>query len=310
MIGSSTSSKQLGVILTNANKALSEALKNASPKELESLSKGGDLKSLLNSLLKQSTTSSHSVLLELVKNNPTLKNLGSVTDTLKDLLNSLKSDNPQTQVEKSLKNFLLDIKDIKGLDVKDKLNNSGVFLENKLKNSSEQNIKEIITNDLKAIVLKASEELSKSSHPNQNEILKHLDKLSLQIDNYQLQSYLSNSASLYLPFDWDDMEDGKLEIKHSEDDTFFCNIDLKLKEYGEVNLKLALYDTNQLNIHIYSQNDEFKKIVRENLGELKSALIDAKITPRQIKIFEPKKQQNSPYSSIGDDLKMGFEIKI
>ncbi|MBN2782213.1 MAG: hypothetical protein JXQ66_03120, partial [Campylobacterales bacterium] len=172
MIGSSTSSKQLGVILTNANKALSEALKSASPKELESLSKGGDLKSLLNSLLKQSTTSSHSVLLELVKNNPTLKNLGSVTDTLKDLLNSLKSDKPEMPIEKSLKNFLLDIKDIKGLDVKDKLNNSGIFLENKLKNSSEKNIKEIITNDLKAIVLKASEELSKGSHPNQNEILK------------------------------------------------------------------------------------------------------------------------------------------
>ncbi|MBN2782318.1 MAG: flagellar hook-length control protein FliK, partial [Campylobacterales bacterium] len=140
------------------------------------------------------------------------------------------------------------------------------------------------------------------------------DKLSLQIDNYQLQSYLSNSASLYLPFDWDDMENGKIEIKHSEDDTFFCNIDLKLKEYGEVNLKLALYDTNQLNIHIYSQNDEFKKIVRENLGELKSALIDAKITPRQIKIFEPKIKQTSPYASpyenINDDIKMGFEIKI
>ncbi|MEA1955143.1 MAG: flagellar hook-length control protein FliK [Campylobacterota bacterium] len=415
-------SKQLDILLPNTNKALSEALKSASPKELQSLSSFKDLKSMMGDILKQSTNpnSSNKVLLELVKNNPTLKNLGSVSTTIKDLLNSIKSDkNPlpiektlqniladikdlkgvelkekfikptlsleqnlkdnstiektiksfltdikdlkgselkekltslktfletnlknsnnssstlksivsndlktlllptkekeSLPIEKVLKNFLIDIKDLKGSELKQKFINSGVFLEANIKNAKDtpESIKSIVSNDLKAILHKASEDISKSSHPNQSEVLKHIDKLSLQIDNYQLVSYLSNGSSLYLPFSWDQLEDGNIEVKKAKNDKFFCDINLKLKEYGEINLKLALYDENQLNIHIYSTNKEFKELVQQNIPSLRSALIDIKITPREIRLFEPKsKIQNSPYGTIDDNLQMGFEIKV
>jgi len=517
MINISTA-KQLDIILPNTNKALAQVLKNATPKELETLSQGKDLKSVMNDILRQSGNSSSSdkELLQLVKNNPTLKSLGDVTTTIKDLLNSIKSDTNLLPIEKTLKNFLTDIKDLKNTELKQKLENSGVFLESKLKNAQnpqlelkntltslvktlqgtssapniaisnqakvllssdtlksasnsaltqevkntpatlkqlassvdaivsklstslkgadtihnpilakaleklehqiqpktltpenfklsslkesleqvsaqmsksftpesksilgaldkifqslkgvvsldqlveksipsdiaklneninnalqktdplfskdisqvlnklqtlnapeklnpQNNVKEIISNDLKAVLLQAGDEIAKSNHPNQSELLKHIDKLSLQIDNYQLMSHLSNGSSLYLPFSWDMLEDGNIELKKDDEDKFYCDIYLKLQEYGEVNLKLTLYEKNQINLHVYAANEEFKELIHENIPELRSALIDIQITPREIRVYEPKKQApTSPYENQGKNIYMGFEVK-
>jgi len=559
--------KQLGIILPNTNKALAQVLTESTHKELETITQGKDLKTVLGNLLKQSgeTPESNKELLQLVKNNPTLKNLGDVTTTIKDLLTALKTDKNPLPIEKTLQTFLSDVKDLKNSEIKQKLENSGVFLESKIKNvknpqlelkntltslaknlqesnsptsrvvaneakvilstevlksvkaplvqagqtstasttsatlsptspsqtaqvpvtpspqkqgsnlenilttkenpkaleqlsskvqtlitklqstlskadaihspvlsqvmeklehklepkvltpenfkftpikeSLEQvssivsksftmesksllgslekiflalktvdqtattpkvslesfldkkipqqiiqfsediknviqkaepifhkdtqtllnkletlntpqklhpqsNVKELISTDLKAVLLQAGEEIVKANHPNQAEVTKQIDKLSLQIDNYQLLSHLSNGTSLYLPFSWDMMEDGNIQMKKSDDDKFYCDIDLKLKEYGELNLKLTLFEENQLNLHIYSSNEEFKEIVKQNIPSLRSALIDTQITPREIRIFEPKaKQQNSPYGAVEDELQIGFEVK-
>ncbi len=555
MINISTS-KQLGIILPNTNKALAQVLNSASPEELEIVTKAKDLKSVMGSILKQTASSSDKDLLQLVKNNPTLKSLGEVSTTIKDLLSSIKSDKNPLPMEKILKNFLTDIKDIKNHEFKQKLENSGVFLESRLKNAQnpqvelkntlislaktlensnlphnrsilsesktllntealksatqvdisnnlknnpkqlqelasnldsliskiktalkgsdtihnpnlskaieklehqfelkstpieglkasvakssleelrnqvqmkdiielktlspenfklstikdsldqvlsqvsksftieskdilsslekifqalknveqttttpenaikklleqntpqdilrltdkikdvilkadpifskdtniilnkletlnsaqqlnpQNNIKEIISSDLKAILLQATEEITKSAHPNQSEILKQMDKLSLQIDYYQLLSHLSNGTSMYLPFSWDMMQEGHITMKKDDDEKFYCDIDLKLKEYGDLNLKLTLYDKNQLNLHIYSSSDKFKELIRENIPELRSSLIEAQITPREIRIFEPKVQTpTSPYETKEDNIYMGFEVK-
>ena len=536
--------KQLGIILPNTNKALQRVLTEATHKELEAITQGKDLKTVLGNILKQSaaTPDANKDLLQIVKENPTLKNLGDVSTSIKDLLTSLKSDKNPLPLEKVLENFLSNIKDVKNTPLKQKLDNSGIFLESKLKdvqnpqlelkntlislvknlqnatsptsrlianeakillnsevlrsvktpnletkisnfesiktandnpkalahlsssieklitslkstlskadsihtpvlaktleqlqhklepkvltsenfklqpikeslqvistqlqksftmeskslmasldkilqvlksiepaptnpatpkaslesfleknvpkmitNLSEDiksliqkadpifhkdtvsilnkleslntpqklhpqnNVKEIMTNDLKAVLLQAGEEVAKSNHPNQAEISKHIDKLSLQIDNYQLLSHLSNGTSLYLPYSWDMMEDGNIQMKKSDDDKFYCDIYLKLKEFGEVNLKLTLYDKNQLNLHIYSSNKAFKNLIQENISLLRSALIDTQITPREIRIHEPKTNaaSSSPYKQVASsgyesEIHMGFEVK-
>ena len=502
--------KKFDIVLPNTNRALAEVLKSASSKELEAITKGKDLKSIMNSLLKESSLSSTSdkTLLELVKNNPTLKNLGNANQDIKELLNSLKSDKNLQPIEKLLQKFLPDIKELKNINVRTTLENSGVFLESKLKDiqnpqlklnellttlsnelqkseipaakvlntkvkeilsatplkenpkklqnlaksvqniveklqtelkgvnpittkefssklsklehliepknlqkdnfnlstlqdsikqvastlensftkeskgfldtlnkiftslksinenttnnteyivdkktltnikniiydikssignsdplfskstktvfdqlsqlktaaklSPEQNIKEILSNDLKAVLQKAGEEISKLTIPNQSEILKQIDKLSLQIDYYQLVSHLSNSSSLYVPFAWDEMQEGNITIKHSTNDKFYCDIDLKLKEYGELNLRLALYDKNQLNIHINSDNEQFKEIIKENIPSLRKALIDIQITPREIRLFNRSKNTATAYENDSGHLDIGFEIK-
>ncbi len=308
-----SSNKKLDIILPNTNKALNEVLKSATPKQLETITQNKDLKSVINSLLQESSANSKSdkALLLLLKNNPTLKDLGNVSTTIKDLLNSIKSEKNPLPVQKVLKEALVDIKQLNESSLKSKITNSGVFLESKLKNAQNtQNIKEIISNDLKAVLLQASEEVAKSSHPNQAEILKHMDKLSLQIDYYQLMSHLSNSSSLYLPFSWDALEEGNIKLKKAEDDKFYCDIELKLKEYGELKLRLVLYEENQLNIQIHSDNTDLQTIVKENISLLRSALIESHITPREIRILDATKTSvPSPYENSLDEINVGFEVK-
>ena len=512
--------------MPNTNRALAVVLEQATPKELATLSQDKDLKSIMNSILKDTAQSSTSdkTLLDLAKNNPTLKDLGNVTSTIKDLLNTIKLDKNPLPIETTLKNFLVDIKELSEPVLKQKLENSGVFLESKLKNvqnpqvelksllealdksiaksdiftvkvlsekikellsnptlkeasnaaltqtpkddvnalkqvakgvenilsklqeqlkgadsltsktvasqlsklellvspkvltpenfklssiqdtltqlsaqlsqsknpeakglfdsivkildslknieqtattpkasldallekkmpeqvrsvveplkgliekadavfsketltltnklahftnpeklATQENVKEILSQDLKAILSKASEEIKNSSHPNQQELLKQIDKLALQVDYYQLVSHLSNSSSLYLPFSWDALDEGNINLKKDKDDKFYCDIDLKLKEYGELKLKMMLYEKNQINIQIYSNNAEFKDIVKENIGLLRSALIENQITPREIRLLDSvKKTPASAYENSYTDIDMGFEVK-
>jgi len=314
-------SKHLGIILPNTNKALKEVLQNATPQELATLSKGGkDLQSILDNILKQSldTTASNKELLNLVKNNPTLKSLGNVSATIKDILSIINSKDSLLPIETKLKEFLTDIKDLTPKELENKLKNSGIFLESKLKHlasdkqQAQKQIQDILANDLKAIVSKASDELSKSSQTNQSDILKQIDKLALQIDNYQLISHLSSSAYMYLPFSWDQLQEGNIEIKPAKEDKFFTDINLTLKEYGELNLKLVLYDKNQLNTQMYVQSPELKSMIQENIRSLRSALIEANITPREIRLFDIKEENSntSAYRDTYEHLNMGFEVKV
>ncbi|MEA2098723.1 MAG: flagellar hook-length control protein FliK [Campylobacterota bacterium] len=306
-------SSNLDIFLPNTNKALSLVLKELTHKELEMVSNTKNLKSILRSILKQSlnNNSVNNNLLQLIRNNPTLKNLGNVSDSIKDLINIIKSNKELLPIEKKLNSFLTNLDDVKNIDLKQKFHNSGIFLESKLKSSRyKDNLQDILTNDLKAILSKISNETTSTSNLNQAEITKQIDKLLLQIDHHQLVSHLSNSSSLFLPFSWDLLEEGNIELKKAKDNKFFCDINLKLQEYGELNLKLTLYDKNQLNIHIYSNNKDFKELIREKLSTLRSALIDIKITPREIRIFKIEKDTLlSLYQNIDNNLKLGFEVK-
>lgn len=182
---------------------------------------------------------------------------------------------------------------------------------NPQKLETQEGVKEILAQDLKAVLLQANDEIAKSSHPNQQEILKQIDKALLQIDYFQLLSHLSNSSSLYLPFSWDSLQEGNITINKDKNSAFYCDIDLTLKEYGALKLKLTLYDENQINIHIYSDSIALKERVKENISSLRSALIGAQITPREIRIFDAtKKNPLFAYGSESRDIDMGFEVKV
>ncbi len=182
---------------------------------------------------------------------------------------------------------------------------------NHQKLEAQEGVKEILAQDLKAVLLQAGDEITKSSHANQQEILKQIDKALLQIDYFQLVSHLSNSSSLYLPFSWDSLQEGNITINKDKNSAFYCDIDLTLKEYGALKLKLTLYDENQINIHIYSDSIALKERVKENIASLRAALIEAQITPREIRIFEAtKKNPLLAYGSEQRDIDMGFEVKV
>lgn len=301
--------KQLHVILPNTNKALAEVLKNASPQEMQTLTQSKDLASILDSLLKQSLTTDstqNKLLLQLLKNNPTLKTLSSANTTIKELIGTLKQDKNPLPLEKTLEKFLTDIKDVNPKELQTKLKNSGVFLESNIKQT--QNPKELFASDIKALLLKAHKELQNAPQNNKQEILKHIDKLLLQIDYNQLVSHLSNASSLYIPYAWDDLQEGNITLKNAKDEKYFCDIHLNLKSYGELDLRLALFGDKQLSINISTQNETLQSILQNNLKNLKKQLIHVNIVPKDIRFIDT--HQNDYEKQIDDDLEMGFEVKV
>lgn len=178
---------------------------------------------------------------------------------------------------------------------------------------SETFLRESMSNDLKSNLLSLHDELSHSSDPNASKLLEQTDKLLTQIDYHQLTSYLSASNSIYIPFSWDQLESGSMAFKKTADKKFYCEINLQLKKYGELNLMMALYEGNQLEIQAHTQKSELKTLIQENIAELRSLLINADLTPRSIRVFEMR-ENLSPLSESytgyqhGSDL--GFEVKV
>jgi len=415
--------KQLSIILPNTNKALSQVLNDLGTKETATLTQSKDLKSIINTLFKESSqnTTQDKALLELVKNNPTLNNLGNVSKDIKELLKLIKTPSQeqkqtQTHLEKTLESTLSNVKDIQQSDVKSKIQNSGVFLESTLKNTkpalenlkttltqlsksldttqlpqlkelntqiknilssdffkntNTQDIKlltnltqeikkpmeciqktldssfekmlspkdtvftkefktvfdkvqllnkpqelqnatqtkEQLSQDLKATLLKSHEEISNSNNPQKQEILKAIDKLILQIDYHQLVSHLSNASSLYIPYAWDQLEDGNITLKSARNKKFFCDIELQLKDYGELKLRLGMFEQNQLSINIDTKNEEFRTLLKNNIGSLKEQLFSVGIHPQNINFIEEKTTPTDIYNEYGKNLDMGFEVK-
>ncbi|MCX6074275.1 MAG: flagellar hook-length control protein FliK [Campylobacterales bacterium] len=286
MIAHSTSANnaKLSILLPNSNKALSDALKQASPEQLVQLKEGKDLKSVLVSLFhaKIENTKSDALLLDLLKNSAVFKNMGNFTEDLKSLLATLKSDSALAPKSEKIEQFLQPLSTIDSTNLKEKIANSGIFMESKLVALLEKiDFDESLHHDLKAQLLSLREEVKESP-----KIQEQIDQLTTQIDYQQLLSHLSSSTSLYLPFEWDQLQQGSLSIKKAKGDKFYCEINLTLKEYGEMTLIMGLYDENQLEIQVQTEKKELKTLIQEHLGELRAVLVEAGITPRSIRIYD------------------------
>ena len=311
MIHSSTqiAEKNLKLLMPSTNKALALALKSASPAQLQTLTQVKDLSTLLSSILKQNSTTNeeqNNILLSLLKNNPTLKSLANATPDIKALLQLLKQNKQAPQLQRTLQNMLTDVKDINPKELHSKLKMTGILLENQLKKNS--NPKELLSNDLKALLSKTHDELSnRSNSAKSQEILKHIDKLNLIIDYSQLVSHLSNAASFYLPYSWDVLKEGEINIKQMKNKTSLCDIHLELQEYGAIDLRLALFEKNQLTMNITTESQTLKTLILDNMHILKKQLSNAAIIPKEIRFVEGKKTMYD--AMVYDNLAMGFEVK-
>ncbi len=305
--------KTLNIVLANTNRALREVLKDISPKDLQVLTKSKDLGSLLASILKETpqNETQNQALIAQLKNNPTLKTLGSVATTIKELQQILQKDKlPVTaKLQEILSKAVENIMNMDEKALKNKFENSGIFLESKLKplNLSEKEIKNIISNDLKAVVHKTIQELQNSPTPHKQELIAKLDKLALQIDYYQLLSHLSNASALYIPYSFDALEDGNIKLKNAKNEKFFCDIELQLKEYGALKLRLGLFEKNQLSININCESQALKEKLQENIAALKKSLFDAGIHPKGIHFID--ETNSAALYETAEDLQLGFEVK-
>lgn len=174
-------------------------------------------------------------------------------------------------------------------------------------------LEEHLSNDVKSQLLKLDQEIKSLTTPVPNEIQTKLDALITNIDYHQLLSHLEGSSTLYFPFSWDALEEGSVAFKKREGKKFYCEIHLQLKEYGKIDLIMALYESNQLEIQAHTQDSNFKSLIQEHLPELRSLLTQAGLNPRSIRIYDAQESatpSKSAYTPDETDFNAGFEVTV
>jgi len=261
---------KLNDILTNIK---SELLNNNFPLNKETLQ-------LIDKLLTQSNTTKNITLLQ-----------NNITELLSSVKTTIAStNNPSTFQSEPILKLLNQLEN----SIKP---NSPLLNEKNLINNPELQ-KTNITHDIKSTLLQLSEELKQSNNSTYNEMIKNVDKLLTQVDYYQLMSLTSNSNYIYFPFIWDMLEDGSLSMKKLNEEKFYVEINLKLKEYGKVNMMLIMYDENHLDMSIFAQKDKLKNELSSHLQTLKQSLSAVGIIPGTIKLLDLKEE---PEKTIEED---------
>ena len=148
-----------------------------------------------------------------------------------------------------------------------------------------------ISDDMKSILLQIQDEVSSKTDPKSQDLARQVDKLLTQIDYHQLASITSNSNNVYLPFFWEMLDEGNISMKKTDEDKFYCQINLTLKDFGKVDLMLAMYDKNKIDLTIYAQREHFKTAIRDNMQSLKVALNSVDLIPVNIKLLDLIEEQ-------------------
>lgn len=174
-------------------------------------------------------------------------------------------------------------------------------------------LEEHLTYDVKSQLMKLGDELKILGTPVSNEIQSKVDQLIINIDYHQLLSHLEGANTLYFPFAWDTLEEGTLSFKKREEKKFYCEINLQLKEYGKIDLMMALHEGNQLEIQAHTEKSEFKKLIQEHLSTLRTLLTQARINPRAIRVYDATESMapsKSAYTVDDTNFEAGFEVKV
>lgn len=284
----------LNILATKDNKVLQEVLKQADSKTLENMLKNEKLSSsevLKNLFLELKTGNKTNIAIEnILKNSNLFKNEANFSKLLTNLLKNLDGTNLISYKE-SILNFSKNMDQFDSKTLKEQINNSGLFLENKLLQKSLGSEVKNIQSDLKSVLLQLQKELENSSDSKSNELLKQTEKLLTQIDYHQLLSIVSNSNNVYIPFFWEFLDEGSIDIKKSDEEKFYCQIQLSLKEFGKVYLMLGLYDKNKLDLNIHMEDLKFKEFLQKNISSLKTKLKEIDIIPINLKFYHLKKEE-------------------
>ncbi|MFW3345219.1 flagellar hook-length control protein FliK [Aliarcobacter butzleri] len=269
-------------------------------------------------------------ILPMIDNLLKMDNLFSKNDTIQNFLtNSNSSANLSTFTSNFASNLSPLLTTLK--ESLEALNPNNTHLQNhltKLVDKVEHIIQDLATTpngkidtkvseDMKTVLLQMQDELASKTDPKSLEVAKQVDRLLTQIDLHQLTSIVSNSNYVYLPFFWEMLEDGSIEMKQKDEEKFFCQINLTLKDFGKVDLMLGLYDKNKLDLTIYAQREHFKTAIRENMQQLKIALNSVDLIPVNVKLLDMKednKESSKPTQTYinnynNQDLSSGIDIR-
>ena len=168
-------------------------------------------------------------------------------------------------------------------------------------------------NDLKMTSAVIEEFIRNSNEPATKELKTIIDKINTQIDFYQLLSYSTNSTHTYLSFLQDGIEDADIRFNKNSENSFSCQINLTLKEHGDLKILMILDNKKNITINIGLEQEKFKTTVQENLQKLRMGINNIDLLIQSLNIFsinssEQTSIQNS-YGNSDNSFSFGLDIK-
>ena len=308
---------QNGVMIESKTENLvPKTLTQTQTSEDENINSANNIKSLINNQVKELLTQIKQDLTQnqnIIQNKnilPLIDKLISLPDLFSKseaILNSVQNSNISNfsnNFATNLNPLLTALKESlqainpKNSEIQNQINSLIKKVENIIQEYTNNNLdnpkdNQKLDNDFKSILLKMQDEVAQKTDIKSQDSLKTINNLLTQIDMQQLTSLVSNSNFVYIPFFWEMLEDGTVEIKEKEEDKFFCQIKLTLKDFGKIDLMLSMYDENKLDMTIYAQREHFKVTLRDNLQKLKLALNEANIIPMHIKLLDMKEESET-----------------
>jgi hypothetical protein len=271
------------------------------------------LKNLFTEVITKQKT--NKALLETIKNLPAFQSFQNFSSEIKELIKQLEVELPKSKQIEQLKSMLTDIKQIDAKVLKKGVLKSGVLLESYLKNfiqTSNKNlqneIKVQLFDDIKTILttIETSEQTT--------ELVKNqANKMVTQIEYYQLLSYLNHSNFTYLPFDWNELEDGDIEFK-SDKDEHTCHINLTLKHYGNLKINIIYTDGNFLSLGFFPEQNDLKEKIQENLPILRKMMNNIQMNLLNVSIIENQEKKQDPniakFGAFNDDSNYRIDIRV
>ena len=292
--------------LTQAQTSETENINRANS-EIKSLI-NNQVKELLNQI-KQDLTQNQNIIqnkniLPLIDKLISLPDLFSKSEAILNSVQNTNISNFSNNFATNLNPLLTALKESlqainpKNIEIQNQINSLIKKVENIIQEYTNNNLdnpkdNQKLDNDFKSILLKMQDEVAQKTDIKSQDSLKTINNLLTQIDMQQLTSLVSNSNFVYIPFFWEMLEDGTVEIKEKEEDKFFCQIKLTLKDFGKIDLMLSMYDENKLDMTIYAQREHFKVTLRDNLQKLKLALNEANIIPMNVKLLDMKEESET-----------------
>ena len=304
------------MIESKTENLVQKTLTQTQTSETENINSANNIKSLINNQvkellnqIKQDLTQNQNIIqnkniLTLIDKLISLPDLFSKSEAILNSVQNSNISNFSNNFATNLNPLLTALKESlqainpKNIEIQNQINSLIKKVENIIQeytNNQLDNPKDNqkLDNDFKSILLKMQDEVAQKTDIKSQDSLKTINNLLTQIDMQQLTSLVSNSNFVYIPFFWEMLEDGTVEIKEKEEDKFFCQIKLTLKDFGKIDLMLSMYDENKLDMTIYAQREHFKVTLRDNLQKLKLALNEANIIPMHIKLLDMKEESEN-----------------
>jgi hypothetical protein len=111
----------------------------------------------------------------------------------------------------------------------------------------------------------------------------------------------------------DEIEDADIKFNKNKDDSFSCQINLTLKQYGDLKVLMVLDNKQNININIGLEQEEFKSMVQENLQKLRIGINSIDLMLQSLNVFSlnnnEQKSIKSSYGDVDNDLSFGLDIK-